>query len=200
MIPERDTLRQDELTPIGRVMPKWPFAVIIVLSCALVASLAALGAVSRANIQSAQEGKSFRLNSYIHVRFTETSLTLNGRTSSWIKTDMNGDGATLNNGVPCFVVNASSGNRYRALYVNGLEEPISIHAHGLSPPNALDGVPYIGTSPLPSKSSVYVDFDVNNVNSFGSFFFHGHQSFLQTRGLSIPVIIKGDCRTPHDSN
>jgi hypothetical protein len=49
------------------------------------------------------------------------------------------------------------GQQFAVQYINELRVPTSIHAHGLTPPHALDGVPFVDAPPIePGRTAVFV--------------------------------------------
>ena len=49
------------------------------------------------------------------------------------------------------------GEEFKVEYINELPEPTLIHAHGLTPPHGLDGVPFVDAPPIePGRAAVYV--------------------------------------------
>ena len=49
------------------------------------------------------------------------------------------------------------GGEFAVQYVNELDEPTIIHAHGLTPPQGMDGVPFVDAPPIePGRTAVYV--------------------------------------------
>lgn len=71
---------------------------------------------------------------------------------------------------------------------NKLEEPTSLHVHGLSKPNPQDGVPDIEPSTpriMPGESYTYKFLCWQS----GSFFYHSPQAFQAAQGLIGPFIV-----------
>lgn len=46
------------------------------------------------------------------------------------------------------------GDKFAVEYVNELSVPTLVHAHGLTPPQGLDGVPFVDAPPIPPGRSV----------------------------------------------
>ena len=87
-------------------------------------------------------------------------------------------------GVPGPVIRARQGAPLRIDFENGLEEPTTVHWHGLRIPNAMDGVPYLTQPPVaPGEHFVY-EFEPPDA---GLFWYHPHlrSSEQLARGLLV---------------
>jgi FtsP/CotA-like multicopper oxidase with cupredoxin domain len=87
------------------------------------------------------------------------------------------------------VMRLTEGDLLRAIYTNNLDESTSVHFHGQSMPNAMDGVPFITQPPiLPGESFTY-EF---NVGPAGSHMYHSHHNATDQvgRGLLGALIIE----------
>jgi FtsP/CotA-like multicopper oxidase with cupredoxin domain len=95
---------------------------------------------------------------------------------------------TYNGAVPGPELRAVEGDRLRITLVNRLPEPTSIHWHGLSVPNAEDGVAGLTQDAVPPGATYTYEFVARES---GTFWFHTHQdTFHQTlRGLFAALII-----------
>jgi len=92
-------------------------------------------------------------------------------------------------GIGCVVI-PETDSEYKAIYENLLPTEITMHQHGQTPPNNLDGVPYLAQVPiLPERIAVYV-FNIYPQNR-GSYFIHSHYGFTHGMGLSAPMIVQG---------
>ncbi len=81
------------------------------------------------------------------------------------------------------------GGRLRVTAENRLDEPTTVHWHGMRMPNAMDGVPHLTQEPIaPGESFVY-EFDCPDA---GTFWYHPHvRGFEQVgRGLYGPLIVE----------
>jgi len=70
---------------------------------------------------------------------------------------------------------------------NELEEPCLMHFHGFTPPNNLDGIPFISANPLRPGSQVFYDFTVRHR---GFYWLHSHFGHQLEAGLLAPIIVK----------
>lgn len=94
-------------------------------------------------------------------------------------------GLTGPGGRPGLVLDQEQGFNVRL--VNGLEEKTLIHWHGLTPPNALDGVPDVPAPMLePGESRVY-DFPLA---ASGTNWMHAH-TLQEQNLLAAPLIVRG---------
>jgi manganese oxidase len=81
---------------------------------------------------------------------------------------------------PTFEV--TEGDRVRIIFTNGLDEPTTIHWHGLHIPLAMDGVPVFSQSPVKPGESFTYEFDL--VQS-GTYFYHSHVMQARQIGLGL---------------
>jgi FtsP/CotA-like multicopper oxidase with cupredoxin domain len=95
---------------------------------------------------------------------------------------------TYNGTVPGPEVRVAEGDRLRVTLVNRLPEATSIHWHGVSVPNAEDGVAGLTQNAVPPGGSYTYEFVVREP---GTFWFHPHQdTFHQTlRGLFAALVV-----------
>lgn len=86
------------------------------------------------------------------------------RTTVYLREGENGERWRMNGEGPAWVefqggvhgLRFVVGENFEVEYVNRLQEPTIIHAHGLTPPQGLDGVPYVDAPPIePGRSVVY---------------------------------------------
>ena len=91
--------------------------------------------------------------------------------------------------VPGPVIRARQGRKLRVEFENGLEEPTTIHWHGLRIPNAMDGVPELTQPPIPPGGRFVYEFVPPDA---GTFWYHPHlRSDVQVaRGLYGALIVE----------
>jgi len=76
----------------------------------------------------------------------------------------------------------TEGDKVRIIFTNGLDEPTTIHWHGLEIPLAMDGVPGFSQQPVnPGETYVY-EFQVNQ---HGTYFYHSHVMAAKQVGLGL---------------
>jgi FtsP/CotA-like multicopper oxidase with cupredoxin domain len=95
---------------------------------------------------------------------------------------------TYNGSAPGPEIRVKKGERVRVRFINNLEEPTSVHWHGIRIDNAMDGVSGLTQDPVqPGESFVY-DFIAPDA---GTYWYHAHnKSWNQVaRGLYGPLII-----------
>ena len=86
------------------------------------------------------------------------------------------------------LLKATKGDILKVDFINNLDEPTSIHWHGIKNINKMDGVPYLTQNPIqPGEKFVY-EFPLNHS---GTYWYHAHfNSWKQVaRGLHGPLII-----------
>jgi FtsP/CotA-like multicopper oxidase with cupredoxin domain len=80
-----------------------------------------------------------------------------------------------------------SGDRFKVKLHNQLTQPTLIHWHGLTPPNASDGVPGMTQAPLAAGGSFEYDFPLPRP---GTNFMHSHLGLQEQQLLAAPLIIR----------
>ena len=91
-----------------------------------------------------------------------------------------------NGQVPGPMIRATQGERIRVVLENQLEEPTTIHWHGVPLPNAMDGLPGMTQDPVPPGGTFVYEFDANVP---GTYFYHSHVGLQLDRGLLGPLVI-----------
>ena len=86
-------------------------------------------------------------------------------------------------------LNANVGDILKIEFTNNLDEPTSIHWHGIKNINKMDGVPYLTQDPIQPGETFSYEFPVNHS---GTYWYHAHfESWQQVaKGLYGPLIIK----------
>jgi FtsP/CotA-like multicopper oxidase with cupredoxin domain len=93
------------------------------------------------------------------------------------------DAFTYNGTVPGPQIRVRQGDHIRVVLENQFSQPTVIHFHGVTVPNAMDGVPYITQDPVfPGASFVY-EFTV--VNSPGTYLYHSHFNSAEQVGRGL---------------
>lgn len=102
---------------------------------------------------------------------------------------------TYNGTVPGPEIRARQGERLRVNVVNRLDQPTTVHWHGVRVPNAMDGVPHLTQPPIaPGERFVY-EFDLPDA---GTFWYHSHLQGAeqQDRGLQGTLIVEERAKHP----
>jgi uncharacterized cupredoxin-like copper-binding protein len=95
-----------------------------------------------------------------------------------------------NHEVPGPQIRVHQGDRVRIVLHNDSPQPTTIHFHGLTVPNADDGVPYVTQDPvMPGETFTYA-FKV--VNAPGTYMYHSHFNSLEqvSRGLYGAFVVE----------
>jgi manganese oxidase len=102
---------------------------------------------------------------------------------------------TYNGMVPGPLIRVREGDRVRVNVTNALDQSTSVHFHGLSLPNAQDGVPFITQPPIKPGQSYAYEFTVPHA---GSHMYHSHHNATTQvmKGLLGAFIV--DPRDPAD--
>ncbi|MEK7545804.1 MAG: multicopper oxidase family protein [Patescibacteria group bacterium] len=99
------------------------------------------------------------------------------------------DAYAYNGQIPGPEIRLKRGDRVKVTLVNKLDEPTTIHWHGVRVPAGMDGVPYVSQDPVPPGGSFVYDFIVPDA---GTFFYHSHVDTDDQvdRGLYGPFIVE----------
>ena len=103
---------------------------------------------------------------------------------------------TYNGTVPGPLIRVTEGEKVRIIVKNELDEPTTIHWHGIEVPNAMDGVPGITQDPIQPGETFTYEFTAKPA---GTFMYHSHfEGDVQvSAGLYAPFII--DPQTPEEN-
>ena len=131
-------------------------------------------AVTRAEARRRRAGARVR-----DVALTAAPLTvdLGGRRVSTL---------AYNGTVPGPLVRATVGDVLRVRLTNGLKEPTTIHWHGLSLRNDMDGVPDLTQPPVQPGGAFTYEFTVPDA---GTYWFHPHVGVQLDYGMYAPLIV-----------
>jgi FtsP/CotA-like multicopper oxidase with cupredoxin domain len=101
---------------------------------------------------------------------------------------------TYNGSLPGPEIRVRKGERVKVNFTNRLEEPTSVHWHGIRIDNAMDGVSGLTQDPVQPGDSFEYDFVAPDA---GTYWYHAHnKSWNQVgRGLYGPLIIEDDVPT-----
>jgi multicopper oxidase len=153
------------------------------LTAAGAASAVALLSRTLASPLASSPGSPRRLREYrLSARIAEVDLGPLGRRRLW----------TYDGRYPGPEIRAREGERIRVVVENGLEEPTTVHWHGVPVPNPMDGVPGLTQAPIAPGSSFAYEFDAAPA---GSYLYHSHQGLQIDRGLFGPLVVEE--RSPH---
>lgn len=102
---------------------------------------------------------------------------------------------TYNGTVPGPMIRVTEGDQVRIIVKNELDDPTTIHWHGVEVPNAMDGVPGITQDPIQPGETFTYEFTAQPA---GTFMYHSHfEGDIQvTAGLYAPFIIEPRESTP----
>ncbi len=116
------------------------------------------------------------------ARFTEARIATGGTTPRLMTYDLSG---TAGSGVPP-VLRMRKGEPYAARLINRLDEPTTVHWHGLRIVNAMDGVPEM-TQPYvyPGEGFDYLF----TPPDAGTFWYHPHCNTLMQMGSGLTGVI-----------
>jgi manganese oxidase len=100
------------------------------------------------------------------------------------------DAMAYNGQIPGPMIQVQPGDQIRVILQNQLDQPTVLHFHGMTVPNAMDGVPYITQDPvMPGKSFTY-SFTVKNPP--GLYIYHSHFNSTEqvSSGLYGAIVIE----------
>ncbi len=141
-----------------------------------------LGLYTAALVPSNAFGKSNELREYTLSAQQGSGYLLGApypRTSAW----------TYNQSIPGPIIRAKQGQRLKIELTNQLQQPTTLHCHGIRLPNAMDGVPEMTQAPIkPGETFVY-EFDVPDA---GTYWYHPHFNSAEqvARGLYGALIVE----------
>jgi FtsP/CotA-like multicopper oxidase with cupredoxin domain len=97
-----------------------------------------------------------------------------------------------NGQVPGPEIQVHTGDHIRVVLTNHLDEPTTIHWHGVTVPNAMDGVPYVTQDPVMPGQTFTYEFTV--VDRPGMYLYHSHFDSNEQvgRGLYGAFVIEPD--------
>ncbi len=100
------------------------------------------------------------------------------------------DAFAYNNMVPGPEIRVNPGDRIRIILQNELPQPTTLHFHGVTVPNSMDGVPYITQPPIMPGESFTYSFPV--VDQPGTYVYHAHFNSAEQvgRGLYGALIVE----------
>lgn len=105
-------------------------------------------------------------------------LEINGR---------KGESITINGSIPGPVLIFKEGDFARIKVKNLLDEPTSIHWHGILVPPEMDGVPYVSFPPIAPKSEFTYEFPIRQS---GTYWYHAHTELQEQLGLYGAFVIE----------
>lgn len=103
--------------------------------------------------------------------------------------------AILVNGTnPGTEIRYTEGDMFKVLLNNTMQNPCTVHWHGMIVPNYMDGVPKITQYPLAPGQSVFMEYPLRQT---GSYWYHSHYGLQEQQGLRGPLVIE-EKRPEHD--
>lgn len=116
--------------------------------------------------------------------------TLSAAPAPWeLRPGLVTDAYAYNGQVPGPEIRVNRGDRLKVTLVNGLDEPTTIHWHGVRVPAGMDGVPMISQDPVPPGGTFVYEFVAPDA---GTFFYHSHFNADDQvdRGLYGPFVVE----------
>jgi FtsP/CotA-like multicopper oxidase with cupredoxin domain len=93
------------------------------------------------------------------------------------------DAMAFNGQVPGPQLTVHPGDRVRLFVRNQMDQPFALHMHGLTVPNAMDGVPFITQDPVMPGMSFRYDFTVRDPP--GMYVYHSHFNSAEQVGSGL---------------
>lgn len=84
-------------------------------------------------------------------------------------------------------IRAKEGEFLRITVENRLQDPTTVHWHGIPLPNAMDGVPGLTQEPIPPGESMVYEFEAAPA---GTYIYHSHVGLQLDRGLLGPLVVE----------
>jgi len=99
-------------------------------------------------------------------------FTLTAAPTDWeLRPGLITDAYAYDGQVPGTEIRVTRGDRVKVTLINKLDEPTTIHWHGIRVPADMDGVPMVSQEPVPPGGSFIYEFVVPDA---GTFFYHSH--------------------------
>ncbi len=99
----------------------------------------------------------------------------------------------VNRQVPGPRIRVTEGDRVRMIVTNRLPDPTTIHWHGLTLPNGMDGAADVPQPPIAPAASFTYEFTVAQA---GSYFYHSHTNPDRQQGLGLYGALIVDPKDP----
>ncbi len=99
----------------------------------------------------------------------------------------------VNRQVPGPRIRVTEGDRVRMIVTNRLPDPTTIHWHGLTLPNGMDGAGDVTQPPIAPGASFTYEFTVEQA---GSYFYHSHTNPDRQQGLGLYGALLVDPKDP----
>jgi FtsP/CotA-like multicopper oxidase with cupredoxin domain len=93
------------------------------------------------------------------------------------------DAMAFNDQIPGPVIRVSYGDKVRILLQNQMSQPTVLHLHGMTVPNAMDGVPYITQDPIMPGGYFSYEFTVKDPP--GMYVYHSHFNSTEQVGKGL---------------
>jgi manganese oxidase len=93
------------------------------------------------------------------------------------------DAMGFNGTVPGPEIRVQQGDHVRIVVHNDMDQPTTMHLHGLTVPNDMDGVPYITQDPIMPGGFFVYEFDV--VDPPGMYVYHSHFNSTEQVGKGL---------------
>lgn len=100
---------------------------------------------------------------------------------------------TINNSVPAPLLRLREGQRVRIAVRNTLDEPTSVHWHGLLVPFQMDGVPGLSFPGIAPGETFTYDFVPRQS---GTYWYHSHSGLQEFSGMYGPIVIEPAAADP----
>lgn len=91
-----------------------------------------------------------------------------------------------NGQVPGPLIRARQGDRLRVEVENRLDEPTTVHWHGLRIPVTMDGVPWLSQPPIAPGETFTYEFDLKDA---GTFWYHPHINGSEQLGRGLKGVL-----------
>ena len=105
------------------------------------------------------------------------------------------DALGYNGTIPGPILRVREGQRLRVRLTNQLDEPTTVHWHGMILPNAMDGVPGLTQAPVPSGGEYLYEFAARPP---GTRWYHSHYKEQLAGGLFGVVVVDDPHEEPAD--
>ena len=101
----------------------------------------------------------------------------------------------FNGQFPAPVIRAKQGKPLRVMFINKLDEPTTVHWHGIRIANNMDGVPHLTQPPIPAGGRFLYEFTCPDA---GTFWYHPHMNSVEQLGKGLVGALIVEEEAPQD--
>jgi FtsP/CotA-like multicopper oxidase with cupredoxin domain len=101
----------------------------------------------------------------------------------------------FNGQFPAPIIRAKQGKPLRIMFINKMDEPTTVHWHGIRIENSMDGVPFLTQAPVAAGGSFLYEFTCPDA---GTFWYHPHMNSVEQLGKGLVGALIVEEEEPQD--